>query len=79
LAFALPVLQFLLAYLDDPVTGARLVGIARYQLAALACFLLVARFVVQRRWEWLFLIVLTLSLGLQMLYVHGFCSWRMVG
>jgi hypothetical protein len=41
--FLLPVLIFMMAYLPDPVTGSRLLGAARYQLVALPCFLLLAK------------------------------------
>jgi hypothetical protein len=41
-AFLLPWIVFMMAYLPDPVTGGRLLGIARYQLIALPCFLQLA-------------------------------------
>ena len=78
-AFLLPIFIFLLAYLPDPAAGGRLVGIARYQLAALACFLLIARRLVRPRWWPVLPGVLAAGLFLQFCYVRGFCNWELVG
>ena len=77
--FLLPIFVFLLAYLPDPVNGGRLVGIARYQLAALPCFALLAGWRVLRRWPVVFVVLLAAAFFLQCLYVRGFCNWVLVG
>jgi len=78
LTFLLPIFIFLMAYLPDPFLGTRLVGIARYQLAALPCFALLAApgWLGRRR----------LALGalapagmlLQVQYMRQFCNWILV-
>lgn len=77
--FLLPIFIFLLAYLPDPVNGGRLVGIARYQLAALPCFALLAGWRLLRRWPAVFVVLLAALFFLQCLYVRGFCNWILVG
>jgi len=77
--FLLPVFIFLMAYLPDPCRGGRLVGVARYQLAALPCFLLLADWVASR-WSRLGRYgLLVAQIALQCLYVRGFVNWEMVG
>jgi hypothetical protein len=79
IVFLLPIFVFLLAYLPDPVKGGRLVGIARYQLAALPCFALLAGWRLLRRWPVVFAVLLVALFFLQCLYVRGFCNWILVG
>lgn len=78
LTFLLPILIFLMAYLPDPFLGTRLVGIARYQLAALPCFALLA----VPGWlgrRWLALGVMALAgVLLQVQYMRQFCNWVLV-
>lgn len=76
LVFLLPILQFLMAWLPDPVSGARLVGIARYQLVALPCFALAGLWL-SRRPVWL-LLVCTGLLALQRVYIQQFANWILV-
>lgn len=78
LAFLLPILLFLIAYLPDPVTGERLVGIARYQLVALPCFVWLAGWSGLRRWPAVFIALLAALLAFQTIYVAQFCNWILV-
>lgn len=79
LAFLIPLLQFALAYAQDPVTGARLVGIARYQLVALPCFALLAVWLSGLRARPLLVVLLAGQLFLQCFYMRGYADWEMVG
>lgn len=76
--FLIPILMFLMGYLADPAGGARLVGIARYQLAAMPCFLWLAGVPWLRRG----LIGISLLCAglvlLQVRYVQLFCDWVLV-
>jgi hypothetical protein len=78
-AFLLPILVFLLAYLPDPVTGGRLLGIARYQLIALPSFLLLAKWGAFQRSRMAFGVLIVAMLAMQILYVRAFVNAQMVG
>lgn len=76
--FLIPILMFLMGYLADPAGGARLVGIARYQLAALPCFAWLAGVRgVRDGWVGIGLLCAMLML-LQIRYVQLFCDWVLV-
>lgn len=77
LAFLLPVLVFLEAYLADPFRAGRLVGIARYQLIAISSFVLLAHALRNLRvLRWTLVVA---GLFLQMFYIRGFADWILVG
>lgn len=79
IVFLFPLLQFLMAYLADPVSGARLVGIARYHLVALPCFLLLAAWLTcAGRRAWLLALICVPLLLLQIVYIREFCDWILV-
>lgn len=74
LLFLLPILIFMEAWLPDPYRGGRLIGIARYQLAALPSFLLLATWMVSwRRPASRYAAIATL-LVMQCLYVRYFVN-----
>ncbi len=79
LLFLIPVFVFLMAFLADPARGGRLVGIARYQLIAVPCFLLLAR----SAWLQKSRVVLPMLVGgllyLQCVYMRAFVDWVTVG
>jgi hypothetical protein len=78
LLFLLPIFVFLMAYLADPVRGGRLVGIARYHLIAVPCFLWIATRPAVRRHP---IVLGTVMLGLlllQCVYVQHFVNWHLV-
>lgn len=77
--FLLPVLTFLMAYLPDPYEGTRMVGIARYQLAALPGFLWVARWRVWERRPAVLWVFVALQVALACQFVWHFADWEMVG
>lgn len=79
IAFALPLLILLEAYLPDPVTGGRMIGIARYQLVALPCFLAVAASMSSKRRILVPFLACLAMLCMQCLYVRLFCDWILVG
>lgn len=77
-AFLLTLLTFLLAYQDDPFSGGRLLGIARYHLISLPVFLWLAT---TRRLERSPLVVVLLAeamLLLQCCYMMGYVDWILV-
>lgn len=76
-AFLIPIVSFLMGYLADPYTGARLLGIARYQLAALPCFLLLAQLRGISRAIWWGALLAAL-LVLQVIYIRGYVNWMLV-
>lgn len=77
-AYLLPILAFVIAWLPDPVTGARLYGISRYQLVALPCFArLGAAF--SGRSRVLIGGLLLAMFALQCLFMAGFVDWLPVG
>ncbi|MFO0838194.1 MAG: glycosyltransferase family 39 protein [Phycisphaerae bacterium] len=78
-AFLLPIFVFLMAYLDDPVQGSRLIGIARYQLVALAVFLWLAQWFQLRRTTPAMVGLCLLALAMQLNYIRRFANWEMVG
>lgn len=79
LAFLFPLLVFLMAYLPDPVSGGRMIGIARYQLVALPCFLLAAHRLVERGWTVALAALAALMLAMQCgMYAPGFVNWILV-
>jgi len=76
--YLLPLLVFLSGYLPDPAHGGRLIGMVRYQLIALPCFLLLARWMVARwpspaRWG-----LLVGMMILQCLYMHWYAQLILV-
>ncbi|MEP0843007.1 MAG: glycosyltransferase family 39 protein [Phycisphaerae bacterium] len=77
--FLLPVFIFLEGWLPDPAGGARLIGIARYQLVALPSFLLLAAWMVHRWPTWLRGGFCAACLAMQCLYVRHFVNWELVG
>jgi hypothetical protein len=77
--FLLPVLTFLMAYLPDPYEGTRMVGIARYQLAALPCFLRAARWRVWERRPAVLWAFVALQVALSCQFAWHFANWEMVG
>lgn len=76
--YLLPLAVFVLAWLPDPVSGARLYGISRYQLVALPCFLRIAQWLGARHGT-LPGAILSLLLTLQCLFMAGFVNWQPVG
>lgn len=74
-AFLVPVLVFLMAWLPDPFEGLRLAGVARYQLAALPCFLWVAA---RLKSPVLLGLLLAAMLTLQAFYVAAYVRWEPV-
>lgn len=79
ITFLLPILVFLEAYLPDPYRGDRLVGIARYQLIAVPCVLLLAEWI-SRRWPRSAAYGMVAALvALQCVYIRHFVNWVMVG
>lgn len=75
--FLFPIVQFLMGYLADPYSGDRLIGIARYQLAALPCFLLLGSFAWTRR-PGPYAGLLLAALVLQVFYIRGYVNWVLV-
>lgn len=73
----LTILVFVMAWLPDPFTGGRMLGITRYHLMGLPTFLWLAT----RRWAErraaLATVVTTLTL-LQLIYMAGYVDWIMV-
>jgi energy-converting hydrogenase Eha subunit F len=70
--YLLPVMVFLMGYLPDPADGGRLIGIARYQLIALPCFLLLTKWMFARcGWRVLLPLCIVL-LAYQCYYMHQF-------
>ncbi len=78
LSFLLPIFVFLMAYLPDPFLGTRLVGIARYQLAALPCLALLAAPGWLGRRPVALAVLLLGGLLLQVQYMRLFCNWILV-
>ena len=78
--FPLPILVLLEAYAADPFRGDRLVGIARYQLVALPCFLLVGTWLSRLRGPAHIVTagLLSILLALQCLYISRFVDWILV-
>ncbi|HOA75584.1 MAG TPA: glycosyltransferase family 39 protein [Phycisphaerae bacterium] len=77
--FLVPIFVFLMAYLPDPYRGARMVGIARYQLMSLPCFVLVGSWMA-RRWHGLVRYALIVGMvAVQCMYARLFADWRYIG
>ncbi|MBL8877959.1 MAG: glycosyltransferase family 39 protein [Phycisphaerales bacterium] len=76
--FLIPILMFLMGYLADPAGGARLVGIARYQLAALPCFAWLAGVRGLRGGLIPIGLLCAALMLLQVRYVQLFCDWVLV-
>ncbi len=76
--FWLPILQFLMGWAQDPANGARLVGIARYQLVAFPCFLWLGAALATRRRGWLLILICAAMFALQAIYLRLFCNWVLV-
>lgn len=76
--FLLPILALVIAWLPDPVTGARLYGISRYQLIALPCFALIGSWL-SKRGATIFGVLLVALLALQCVFMAGFVDWQPVG
>jgi hypothetical protein len=77
--FLLPLGVFLLAYLLDPVSGTRLISIARYQLAGVPSFLLAAIWASRPAGRGPAAIVALAMMALQVHFVRGFVDWQFVG
>jgi len=77
--FLLPVGIFVMAYLPDPAGGGYLVSIARYQTAALPCFLLLARWKLWQRRPLALYALFALLVALQCLYARAFANWEWAG
>jgi hypothetical protein len=77
--FLLPIFVFLMAWLPDPYRGARMVGLARYQLMSLPCFVLVGSWMV-RRWPAFARYALIAGMvAVQCMYARLFADWRYIG
>jgi hypothetical protein len=79
LLYLLPILVFLEAWWPDPYRGDRLVGIGRYQLIAVPCFLLLAGWMAAR---WPALVRYGFCAGLlflQCVFIRDFVNWILVG
>lgn len=77
-AYLLTILVFLLAYQDDPFSGGRLLGIARYHLIGLPVFLWVATTRWLERSRASLLILAAAMLLLQCFYIAGYVDWILV-
>lgn len=77
-ALLLTILVFLMAYLDDPFTGGRMLGIARYHLIGLPCFLWLALRPCWERWRATFGALVAVLLVLQCVYMAGYVDWILV-
>lgn len=77
-AFLLTILVFLLAYQDDPFSGGRLLGIARYHLIGLPVFLWVATRSWLRQSRVRIVCLCAAMLLLQCFYVRGYVDWILV-
>ncbi len=78
MAFLLTILVFLLAYQDDPFSGGRLLGIARYHLIGLPVFLWVATRSPLRNSQGTIVILAAAMLLLQCFYARGYVDWILV-
>ncbi len=76
--YLLPILVFLMGYLPDMANGGRLIGIARYQLIALPCFLLLTRWMLARWRGWGVAVLCLLLLAYQGYYIHLFACQVLV-
>ena len=65
---------FLMAYLPDPVSGGRMIGLSRYELAAMPSFITLARWPFLRRNRFALLILLALSLALQVIHMRSYVA-----
>ncbi len=77
--FLLPVGIFLMAYLPDPSGGSYLVSAARFQTAALPCFLLVATWRWWQRHRATLALLIAAQVVLQCLYAWTFAQWQWAG
>ena len=72
--YLLALLVFLMAYLPDPVTGGRMIGLSRYELAALPSFIALARWPLLKRSNLALWGLLLLSLGLQVIHMRSYVA-----
>lgn len=77
LTYLIPFFIFLMAYLPDPYNGTRMIGISRYQLAALPCFAALAAWRPIRNRPAVATGLLAALLILQCLYVRAYCRWEL--
>ena len=77
--FLLPVAVFLLTYLPDPSGGSYLLSVARYQTAALPCFLLSAQWGPLQRRPFIIGGLLVVGMAFQCLYIRAFSNWQWAG